>query len=754
MRIQFSGFEPGQMARRETLFHIANGYAGMRASFEEGVPPGVRSVRGTYINGFYDSAPIHYEETLFGFAKTQQSIINVIDTQGISIKLGGEDFSCLEGQLNAFEQTLDMEEGIYTREIVWISEQGRRTRLVFRRLASFTSEQLILIQAELTPENWSGEIVLASTQHGDVVQDFDPRDPRKASVGKKMLEIVSSTQEDGGLLMQARALRSGLRMASAVGHRAQGGFKEQVSVGNEVNRAVFTAQAQEGRTLSLTKYCVFADSRRFDEPADKALDILKTAQERTFDQWAQSQRSYLKEFWEHAGASVLGDEGLNASLAYSMYSLLASAGKDGIGNIASKGLSGEGYEGHYFWDTEIYMFPFFLLTNLPQARKLLDSRANMLEEAFNHAREMGHEKGALYAWRTITGSECSAYFPSGSAQYHINGAVAQAFLGYWQVSGDLDYMAKTGARVLIETARLWMDAGHDDFGTFRIDSVTGPDEYSCVVNNNYYTNRTAQSHLRGVHALCGALKAAGMMDAAREQTGITEDELAGFLLAADSMYLPFDEKLGISAQDDAFLRKKRLDLKGIPKDQFPLLMHRHPLFLYRHQVCKQADTVLSHFLYEEGEDEDVIRKSYDYYEQVTTHDSSLSECVFSMMAARTGQTEKAYQYYRDSAELDLKDTHGNTEDGIHAANMGGCWMGIVFGFGGLRLHKDGLVLRPCLPKEMAGYEFNLRWRGSHIKAAVDAKGLTLTLLSGPAIDLTVCNQRHNLKKTLNLPLIG
>jgi len=451
---------------------------------------------------------------------------------------------------------------------------------------------------------------------------------------------------------------------------------------------------------------------------------------------------------------VAGDEGLNASLTWSMYTLLASAGKDGIGNIASKGLSGEGYEGHYFWDTEIYMFPFFLLTNPDLARQLLLSRAAMLDAAFEHAREMGHEKGALYAWRTITGSECSAYFPSGSAQYHINGAIARAFLTYWQATGDLDFMAETGARVLIETARLWMDAGHFYQDQFRIDSVTGPDEYSCVVNNNYYTNRSAQDHLLGTATLFKALEQAGKQGTVQKQTGITQEELAGFERAARAMYLPYDEGLGISAQDDAFLTKARMELDSIPEDRFPLLLHYHPLYLYRHQVCKQADTVLAHFLYEEGVNEDIIRRSYDYYEAITTHDSSLSECMFSMMAARTGQTEKAFAYYRASAVLDLEDTHGNTADGIHAANMGGCWMGIVFGFGGLRLHREGLVFRPCLSKELEGYSFTMTYQGSRFRVDVNGEDIHFALLDGPGLDIQVYDRRLTLTDALNLPLNG
>ena len=754
MQIRFSGFNPQELARRETLFHVANGYLGMRASFEEGVPQGQRSVRGTYINGFYDTAPIHYEEKLHGFASTQQSIVNIIDVQGMDIRLDGESFSCFSGSLEQFEQVLDMQKGVYTRSLTWTSPRGKRTQLVFSRLASFDLPQLIMMQVKITPLNWSGLVSITSTQHGDVVQDFDLLDPRKASVGKKMIDVKEAAWVEDSLLMVAQTTQSGLTVASAVGHEISEPFSVSYLNKQDVNEITFTGDLAEDSPLTLSKYCVFTDSRRFPDPRAEAIRLLHRAEGMSFDEWVHAQSSFLSMFWDQAGAGVLGDDGLSASLTWSMYTLLASAGRDGIGNIASKGLSGEGYEGHYFWDTEIYMFPFFLLTMPGIAKQLLSSRAAMLDAAFDHAREMGHQRGALYAWRTITGSECSAYFPSGSAQYHINGAIARAFLSYWQATGDLDYMAQTGARVLIETARLWMDAGHFHQGQFRIDSVTGPDEYSCVVNNNYYTNRSAQDHLRGVWDLAQALTAAGKMEGVRQETGITQEELDSFLQAAQAMYLPYDEGLGISAQDDAFLSKARLELDSIPEERFPLLLHYHPLFLYRHQVCKQADTVLAHFLYEEGETEETIRRSYDYYEAITTHDSSLSECMFSMMAARTGQTEKAFQYYRASAVLDLEDTHGNTADGIHAANMGGCWMGIVFGFGGLRLHRDGLIFRPCLPEELEGYHFTMSYRGSRFQVHVTRTEADFTLVAGPGIELTVYDQKYSLADALKLPLRG
>ena len=737
MQIQFTDFTKEEYARRETLFHVANGYLGVRGSFEEGVPDSVRSIRGAYINGFYDESPIHYEERLHGFASTQQSMVNLPDVQGLEVLLNGERFSLFSGRVDQFSQALDTASGVYTRDITWTSPRGQSTRLIFRRLASFALPQLFLIDLQLEALNWSGPVQIRSFQEGDVRQDSDPKDPRKAAIGRKTLEVAEVLTMDGLSLMQLRTLGSGLSLASAVGHQAPQGFAKSLGRQGDQVSWLYEGQINQGQSLAFSKYCVFADSRRHQEPEQAALALLKEAMAEPFETWAARQQAALQGFAMGAAASIQGNEQLDRSLSYAMFSLFASAARDGVGNIASKGLSGEGYEGHYFWDTEIYMFPFFLLTAPETAKALLQSRARMLPGAISHAREMGHETGALYAWRTITGPECSSYYPSGSAQYHINGDIAHAFLSYWQATGDIRFMAETAFPVLLETARLWLDAGHFKEGRFHIDSVTGPDEYTCIVNNNYYTNRAAQHHLRSLCRLTAALMESGLFD-----HSVSDGELASFKAAADQMYLPVDEALGICAQDDSFLSKKRLDLGSIPRENYPLLMHYHPLFLYRHQVLKQADTVLAHFLYEEGETEERIRNSYHYYEAITTHDSSLSPCVYSMMAARIGEMDKALRYYESVATLDLYDTHKNTADGIHAANMGGAWMGLVFGFAGLRIKEDGLHFRPQLPSGWEGYRFRLRWQGSLMEAEVDTTGIHFTLLEGPALAVSVHGQQR------------
>lgn len=381
-------------------------------------------------------------------------------------------------------------------------------------------------------------------------------------------------------------------------------------------------------------------------------------------------KEYLKEYWNQSALEIEGDDELSLAVRYNLYQLIQSVGKEEHSNIAAKGLSGEGYEGHFFWDTEMYIEPFFVLTNPKIAKNLIEYRYSTLEEARENRRIMGHKKGVLYPWRTIMGKECSGYYPAGSAQYHINGDIVHSIVQYYLATKDVDFIAEKGGEIVFETARLWMDVGNYVEGEYHINGVTGPDEYTCMVNNNYYTNLTARENLNWAVKFYDLLKESDILKPVADKIRLTLSEIEKFKEAADKMFLPYDEKLKINPQDDSFLQKKVWDLKNTPKEDFPLLLHYHPLYLYRYQVCKQADTVLAHFIYEDAQSLETIYHSFLYYEKITTHDSSLSTCIFSIVASRLGLKEKAYDYFGDSAKLDLFDTHHNTRDGIHTANMG------------------------------------------------------------------------------------
>ena len=507
----------------------------------------------------------------------------------------------------------------------------------------------------------------------------------------------------------------------------------------------------QGQSVTLTKYTVFTDSLRHDDCIQAAKASMEQALCVPLSRWYEYQQDYLKTFWQQSDLDIDGDDALAAAVRYNLYQLIQSAGRDKFGNIAAKGLSGEGYEGHYFWDTEMYMQPFFTLTNPDISRNLIDFRYEILDAARENAKILGHKKGALYPWRTISGKECSGYFPSGSAQYHINGDVAYAVVAYYLATLDLEYIASKGAEIVFETARLWMDTGNFHKGRFLINDVTGPDEYTCIVNNNYYTNANAQYNLHWAVRFWEILNEAGLLEPVAEKIGLTQDEINGFKKAEEQMYLPYDEELGINPQDDSFLQKEKWDIKATPKDHFPLLLHYHPLYIYRYQVCKQADTVLAHFIFEDAQDLETIRKSFAYYETVTTHDSSLSTCIYSIVASKLGEKEKAYDYFGDSAKLDLFNLHHNTKDGIHTANMGGNYMAIVYVFGGLRLKEKGLCFAPYLPVQWNAYTFKIHYRGSNIKVSVDKEKTVFSLEMGSAVNLMIYDQEYTLADTLEFP---
>ncbi len=740
MLFQRQGLVKNETALMETLFHTANGYIGVRNCQEEGAAEGASTIRGTYINAYYDIKPIQYGEKLYGFPEEQQTIVNVTDVQTVKLYLGEEAFDPFTGELAAHDRELDMAAGEAVRRIRWRSPKGREVEIAIRRMASFAQKELFLLQYEVKSLNYEGPLSILSLQDANVTNYADPSDPRVAARPHAHLQAERAWMEGGASFIACRTKASRLVMVSAVCYEMTEGFEARRDIQPGCVRTRYAGSIVPGQTVSLLKWCIFTDERRHADPAKEAAKLMREVRRAGVAVLREKQKDYLDAFWASARVEIVGDDALQQCMDYSLYQLLQSAGRDNVSNVAAKGLSGEGYEGHYFWDTEIYIFPFFLLTDRDLAKRLLTYRCGILDSARAHARLMGHQKGALYPWRTITGSECSGYFPSGSAQYHLSGDVAHSFIQYYLATDDVAFMAEMGAEVLVETARLWLDAGHMQEGGFRIDDVTGPDEYTCIVNNNYYTNAAARENLLYAAEICRRLHREGLFQPLKEKLSITDEELENFKRAGECMYLPYNEDLGIPAQDDSFLSKKVLDLKQIPKDHFPLLLHYHPLFLYRHQVCKQADTVLAHLLFEELTDEQAMARSYDYYEKITTHDSSLSACVFSIMAARLNEMEKAEEYFRRTAFLDIRNEHGNTKDGLHTANLGGAYLCIAAGFAGLRIKKEGLVLRPRIPAGWQGYRFCFWYLDSLLECAVKQGSCCLTLLQGPALTVRVHDQ--------------
>ncbi len=761
IRKSFSEFNESENSLCETLFHNANGYIGVRGSLEEGVPEKFHTMRGMYINGFYDVIPMKQAENLCNFVDEKDTMLNVCDTMSIELCFAGEQFDLSEGTIISYTRELDMEKGITSRHVVWKSPLGKTVGIDITRMTSFEKLSLFLMEVKVTAIDFAGEVQVRSGHDADVRNFCDPADPRLAAESLCNLVVEEMSVSGDESCAVSRTAQSDLRMCSLVYNKCLVQDNDLVSINSaetlvdiKPGKAVYKADLsmKKGASFVLEKYTIISDSLRCDDVVKKAKDDLREVLTHGSAYYYAAQKEYLDRFWKQSEMDVYGDTSMNMAVAFNMYALLQSAAKDDKCSIAAKGLSGEGYEGHYFWDTEIFVLPFLVLTNPELAKRVLAYRYQTLDRARENAALLGHKKGALYPWRTIAGKECSGYFVSGTAAYHINADIAYAVVNYYLTTGDTDFIVNMGEEILLETARLWMDLGcYNADGDFVINAVTGPDEYTCMVNNNYYTNCAAQYNMHWAVKLYKQLKECGRLTG-KESFAASDEELFYMQQAADAMLLVYDEKLGINPQDDSFLSKPVWDLKQTPASDFPLLLHYHPLHLYRYQVCKQADTVLSYFMFEDKQSRDVMRRSYEYYEKITTHDSSLSTCVFSIVAARLGMLDKAYAYFGDSAKLDLENTHNNTKDGIHTANMGGCYMAIVNGFAGLRINENGIFIAPGIPKEWEGYRFNVMYHGSLIQISADNSGVCVELLEGDAIKIGVYDGIYSLDSKINVKL--
>ncbi len=727
----------------ETLFSNANGYIGVRGTLEEGVPANFSTMRGMYLAGVYETIPMKQAESLCNLIEEKQTMLNVADTQSIDLYICGERFDMGTGELIGNQRILDMDNGFTSREIIWKSPLGNTVKIVTKRMTHLAIPQLFTIEYSVTSLDFDGEIVFDSWHIADVKNYSDPSDPRLASESPSYLKVVSSEVVGDSTICVSKTGVSGISIASASAHLLLGEDDHIEVCDNDNDKRLCSyikAHICQDQEIRLVKFCSFSDSLRCQDPKNDALMVLNDALKKAgtdgkglMDLY-QDQSDILKDFWQHSGMEIMGDDDLNLSMSFNMYQLFCSAPRTPGYSMAAKGLTGEGYEGHYFWDTEMYALPFFTLTDTDLAKNILHFRYKTLDKARENAALLGHKKGALYPWRTITGQECSGYFPSGTAAYHINGAVSYAIVQYYLTTGDKDYILKEGAEILIETSRLWLDTGnYDRKGNFVINEVTGPDEYTCMVDNNFYTNCMAAHGMKWTIKLLEKYSDTAEIISLKQRLCLTDKELSDIKKAADNIYLPYDEELGINPQDDSFLQKPIWDLEATPKEEFPLLLHYHPLHLYRYQVCKQADTVLAHFLFPESADKTTQEKSFRYYEKITTHDSSLSTCVFSMQASRLGLYDEAVSYLGDSAKLDLLNLHGNSSDGVHTANMGGSYMAFVFGFGGVRITEEGLSINPFLPGTVTGYSFKFGYFGRLLQLSINEKEIVVTLISGDEI---------------------
>lgn len=696
--LQITGDDPAREGWRDTILALSNGAIGVRGAIEE------RAVGSTFLAQAYEQAPIHYHERLHGFAASSDSRVPVAEALGIVVRVDGTEVDFTAAK-SITQRTLDLKRGILRRETRWTLADGRTLTVEAERLVPLDGRSVLLrrMRAEMTGASVTLHPRLLPAPAG-AGQSDDPR------IGVAISSPGFHIEHHDDERVIERLPGSGIGVAAVQRQRDESGWCV-VATGYAAGRAPSATLAEQARMLA-------------GAPLAGG-----------FTAAAEAQEALLAAFWSGADLDIGNEPRLTAALRLNLFHVFASTGRDGTSSAAAKGLTGEGYEGHYFWDADAFVLPVLAVLAPDIARAMLIYRFSTLDAAIANARALDHKRGALYAWRTIEGRECSAHYPSGSAQYHINAAIAFAIGCYVDATGDEGFLVEYGARILIDTARLWLDLGDWADGAFHLRGVTGPDEYTVLVDDNWYTNRMAQKHLRlAVDASTRvAASAPDRWQALLDALALGADELTEFARAADAMHLPYDANRDLDAQDASFLDKPRWDLAATPAEAFPLLLHRHPMTLYRHQVAKQADIVLGMVF--GGEDVSPARKRrvYDHYEPITTHDSTLSAAVHAILAAEVGEEEAALRFFAEASLVDIEDRHSNTDHGVHMAALAGSWLALVWGFAGFRPTGPQLRFRPGRPASWSGYAFGLNWRGTLVRVEVEGDTITYRAVSGPDI---------------------
>ncbi|MHC2998698.1 glycoside hydrolase family 65 protein [Microbacterium sp. HJ5] len=746
----------------ETLFAVGNGYLGMRGNHPEGRHS---HEHGTFINGFHETFPIRHAEQAYGFAEVGQTIINAPDAKVMRVYVDDEPLSLDVADVREYERVLDMRDGVLRRHVLWTTPSGKDVRIDFQRLVSFEEKHLAVMTVDVTVLNADAPVTVScqiiNRQDGEDVYGGTPTAPKKAGFdprkAERIHERVLQPQEywQDGLrsALSYRVTESGMTLAVVADHvvETDNPYSARTLIEPDIAKNVFRVQAKAGVPVRVTKLVSYHTSRGV--PARELVDRCRRSLDRALnvgvDAVYAQQREWLDGFWSRSDVRIGGHDDLQQATRWCLFQLAqASARADGQG-VPAKGMTGSGYSGHYFWDTEIYVLPFLAYTTPLWARNALRMRYLMLPAARKRAFQL-NEHGALFPWRTINGEEASAYYAAGTAQYHINADVSFALAKYIRATGDTEFLHREGVDIAVETARLWATLGFwrtvDGAGeeSFHIHGVTGPDEYTTVVNDNLFTNVMARFNLRfAARTIREMAELDG--DVYRrmvDRLGLDPAEPEGWERAAEAMHIPFSPALGIHPQDHVFLEREIWDLENTPADKRPLLLHFHPLVIYRYQVLKQADVVLALFLQgNHFSDEDKLA-DFEYYDPLTTGDSTLSAVVQAILAAEVGYQDLALEYFRQSIFVDLADLHHNASDGVHVASAGGVWTALVSGFGGMRDHFGELSFDPRLPADWPELSFVLHWHGTRLEITITRDELRVAASDGDPVGFSVRGVGH------------
>lgn len=745
-RVRELNLDFSRLAQAESVFALSNGHIGVRGNLEEGDP---NALPGTYLSSFYEKRPLPYAEAGYGYPDSGQTIVNVTDGKIIRLLIDDQPLDLRYGTIHHHERCLDLSTGLLHRELLWETPARGLVKVTSTRLVSFTQRAILAIDYRVEAVDKPMRVVIQSELVANEEMPHQSGDPRVAAVLERPLEAELHSGNDDRSLLIHRTKSSGLRVAVAADHIIHGRADSHTYIEPDWSRTTIGSHLEPGDSVGVTKFVAYGWSSQRSMPSlrDQVDGSLSAARHTGWAALCREQESYVQEYWDGADVEIDGDPAVQQAVRFGMWHVLQAGARTEGRAIPAKGLTGPGYDGHSFWDTEAYVLPVLSATAPTAAHDALMWRASTLGIAREQAKTL-KLAGAKFPWRTIRGQECSGYWPAGAAAMHIDADIALAAARHVFWTADEEFDQRIALPILVETARMWVSLGYQgDDGKFHIDGVTGPDEYTAVVADNTFTNLMAARNLRYAADVCERWP-----DAAAN-LAVTSAEIAEWRSADNAMAVPYDEEREVHQSDRGSTDREVWDFEEtLQNDGYPLLLH-YPYFdIYRKQVAKQADLVMAlHWCGDSFTFEEKAR-AFEYYEKITVRDSSLSACTQAIVAAEVGHRELAHAYLLEAALMDLRDLESNTKDGVHVASLAGGWLALVHGFGGMRDFDGHLTFAPALPNDIHAMKFTVRWQGFKVRVAVTKDRATYTLDDGPSGHVEIGHYGERFTLTTQAPV--
>ncbi|WP_234122058.1 glycoside hydrolase family 65 protein [Clostridium hydrogenum] len=731
----------------ESIMSIGNGKMGIRGNFEEDFTGD--SLKGTYIAGVYypDKTRVGWWKN--GYPEYFAKVINAADFIGIKVELNGENLDLAKSKVCEFKRTLNMKNGYLLRSFVVEDTSNNKFKIEVKRFLSMARSEIGAISYSITPIDNDATISFTPYLNGDISNEDSNYDEKFWNVINKN---VDSTL--GHLTLKTKKLDFEVTTAMKYNLFIDGSeieFSPALQIEEKFVANKLSTPVKAGSTITIFKYVAVTSSRYYEKEnlTLKAYELVKEASKIGFEELLQEHSNKWAQIWNEGDIVIDGDPSAEQAIRFNIFQLNQTyTGEDSRLNIGPKGFTGEKYGGSTYWDTEAYCIPFYLSTREAAiAKNLLIYRYNQLDKAKENAAKLGL-KGALYPMVTMNGEECHNEWEITFEEIHRNAAIPYAIFNYVNYTGDEAYLAEYGLDVLVETSRFWASrATYNKFkDKYMILGVTGPNEYENNVNNNWYTNTMATWNLKYTIKVIELLKDkySAEYKNLENKLNLKAEEIEQWKDVINKMYFPYSEELGIFLQQDGYLDKEQILVKDLSPENLPLNQKWSWDRILRSCFIKQADVLQGLYLLDDKFSVEVKKRNFDFYEQRTVHESSLSPCIHSIIAAEVGYEDKAYDLYLRTARLDLDNYNNDTVDGLHITSMAGTWMSIVHGFGGLRIKDNTLSLNPFIPKAWTKYSFKVLFRNHLIKVSVSASNITLEQQNGETFSLLVKNKRYTI----------